>query len=142
MSMNIIFLGTTGIHHTLIAAHIYLTNQEPADYNTLRFWNDRTSDDLGYPLYLDTDNQGNKIYCLGVGWDVLMVERSIKQLVEILDCQQEQLKLKPILIRRERLLFFLHRIGRVKIVRPMVLPLILLLLKHEHTVIKQQLEKL
>jgi len=139
--MNILFLGTTGIHHTLIAAHLYLGKPEPANYRNIRFWGDRSRESLGYPLFLDYDEQRNGIYSLGVGRDVLMATKSIEQLVEILNCTEGDLIVKPISIKREWILLFLHRIGRFKIVNYLLLPVIAYLLKKEFATIRQQVEE-
>jgi hypothetical protein len=138
--MNILFIGTTGIHHTLIAAHLYLGKPEPSHYKNIRFWGDRSREALGYPLLIDYDEQRNGIYSLGVGRDVLMVTKSIEQLVEIFNCTEGDLIVKPILIKRERILLFLHRIGRIKIVNYLLLPVIAYLLKKEFTAISQQVK--
>lgn len=140
--MNILFLGTTGIHHTLIAAHLYLGQPEPANYRNIRFWGDRSRESLGYPLFIDYDEQRNGIYSLGVGRDVRMATKSIEQLVEILNCTEGDLIVKPIFIKRESLLLFLHRIGRIKIVNYLILPVIAYLLKKEFAAISQQVEEL
>ncbi|PKM77038.1 MAG: hypothetical protein CVU90_09265 [Firmicutes bacterium HGW-Firmicutes-15] len=140
--MNILFLGTTGIHHTLIAAHLYLGKPEPNNYRDIQFWGDRSSEALGYPIFLDNDEQSNGVYSLGVGRDVLMAAKSIKQLVEILNCTERDLMIKPVFIKRERILLFLHRIGRVKIVHYLVIPIIAYLIKNELTGICEQVEEL
>ncbi len=139
--MNILFLGTTGIHHTLIAAHLYLGKPSPANYRNIKFWGDRSKEALGYPLFVDLDEQRNGIYSLGVGRDVLMATKSIEQLLEILNCTESDLIVKPVFINRERLLLFLHRIGRIKIVNYLVLPMIAYLLKKEFATINQQIKE-
>ncbi|MDD3365068.1 MAG: DUF3189 family protein [Syntrophomonas sp.] len=139
--MNILFLGATGIHHTLIAAHLYLGKPEPVNFRNIKFWDDRSKEMLGYPLFLDQDEQRNRVYSLGVGRDVLMVTKSIEQLVEILNCTERDLIIKPIFIKRERLILFLHRIGGFKTVNHLVLPIIDYLLKKEYAAINQQVKE-
>jgi len=139
--MNIIFLGTTGIHHTLIAAHLYLGKLEQEGYANLKFWDDRNKEVLGYPIFIDYDKKRNKIYSLGGGWEVLMTQKTIEQLVKIMDFSEQDLVVKPIFIKRERILLLLYKIGRFKIVNRLVLPVINYLIKKEFTAIKQQVEE-
>jgi len=139
--MNIIFLGTTGIHHTLIAAHLYLGKLEQESYTNLKFWDDRKREEIGYPIFIDYDKKRNKVYSLGGAWEILMTQKSIEQLVKIMDFSEQDLVVKPIFIKRERILLFLHKIGRFKIVNHLVLPVISYLIKKEFAAIKQQVEE-
>jgi hypothetical protein len=138
--MNILFIGTTGIYHTLIAAHLYLGKPEPDNFKNIKFWDNRSEEALGYPLFLDYDEQCNRVYSLGVGRDVPMTTKSIKQLLEILNCTENDLIVKPVYIKRERLLWFLHQIGRFQIVNHLLFPLINYLLKKEFAAINQQVK--
>ena len=139
--MNILFLGTTGIYHTLIAAHLYLGKSTSVDYRNLKFWGDRSQEALGYPLFLDQDEQSNRVYSLGVGPDVRMANKSIEQLIRILNCTERDLVVKPVFIKRERLLWFLHRMGNFKIVNHLLLAIIGYLLKKEFAAINQQVKE-
>jgi hypothetical protein len=139
--MNILLIGTTGIHHTLIAAHLYLGRVNDQDYSDLDFWGDWAGEALGLPLYLDKDDMGNKVYVLGVGRDVQMAQKSLEQLDKLLNNDQQDLIVKPVFIKHERLLLFLHRLGRRKKLNKLVQSLISILLKIEFITIQKQVER-
>ncbi len=139
--MNILFIGTTGIHHTLIAAHLYLDHLDHQNYHDLKFWGDWSKEALGLPLFVDCDEMGNKVYVLGVGWDVQMAQKTIEQLDKLLNNDLPDLVVKPVFIKRERVLLFLHRLGRRKKLNQLVQTLITILLKWEFITIQKQVEK-
>lgn len=139
--MNILFIGTTGIHHTLVAAHIYLGQLGENGYSDLKFWGDWNSEGTGLPLFLDYDDMGNRVYVLGVGWDVQMAQKSIEQLDTLLSDDLPDLIVKPVFIKREKLLLFLHRLGHTKALNQMVQRLILNLLKIEIGTIQKQVDR-
>jgi len=139
--MNILFIGTTGIHHTLIAAHLFLDHLNEQDYDDLEFWGDWAKEELGSPLFVGHDEMGNKVYVLGVGWDVLMAQKSIEQLDKLLNNDLPDLIVKPVFIKRERVLLFLHRLGRRKKLNQLVQSLITNLLKWEFITIQKQVER-
>jgi hypothetical protein len=138
--MNILFIGTTGIHHPLLAANIYL-GQLGENYSDLKFWGDWSSEALGLPLFLGCDDLGNKVYVLGVGWDVRMAQKSIEQLDRLLNDDIPDIIVKPVYIKRERVLLFLHRIGRRQKLNQLIQSLITILLKVEYITIQTQIEK-
>jgi hypothetical protein len=140
MIMNILFIGTTGIHHALIAAHLYLNQWHEQDYGDLKLWGDWDKEALGLPLFLDFDDRGNKVYVLGVGGEVLMAQKTIEQLDKLLNRGMQDLIIKPVFIKRERVLLFLHRLGRTKISNHLVQILITYLLEKEFFTIQKQVE--
>lgn len=139
--MNILFIGTTGIHHTLVAANIYLGQLSENNYSDLKFWGDWSSEALGLPLFLDYDDMGNKVYVLGVGWDVRMAQKSIEQLDKLLNDDISDIIVKPVFIKREKVLLFLHRIGRRQKLNQLMQSLITTLLRKEFITIQNQIEK-
>ena len=62
--MKIIFLGTTGVHHTLLAANLYLTD-EICDPARMQDFADQRKDHDGKPIYVGRDEKGNEVYTLG-----------------------------------------------------------------------------
>jgi hypothetical protein len=139
--MNILFLGTTGVHHTLIAAYIYLGKTISAYHRDIKFWNDRSKEDEGYPIYIDQDEQHNLVFSLGAGKDVQMAAGSISELVGILNYTERDLVVKPIYIKNEKLLLFLYQISRFKLVSHLAEPVIEFLLNKEFAAINQQIEE-
>lgn len=139
--MNILFIGTTGIHHTLLAAHIYLRQTNGKDYSQLKFWGDWSREALGLPLFVNYDDEGNKVYVLGVGWDVLMAQKTLQQLHKILNSDRQDLIVAPVLVKRERLLLFLHRLGRWQHLNKLAQLMITGLLHREYITIQKQMEE-
>ena len=139
--MNILFIGTTGIHHTLIAAHLYLDHLDDQNYYDLKFWGDWSKEALGLPLFVDCDEMGNKVYVLGVGCDVQMAQKAIEQLDKLLNNDVPDLIVKPVYIKCERVLLFLHRLGRRKKLNKLMQLLIANLLKWEFITIQRQVTR-
>lgn len=139
--MNILFLGATGVHHTLIAAYLYLGKPVPAYPRDIKFWDDRSQEAEGYPLFIDQDEQHNSVFSLGAGMNVQMAARSIEQLVDILNYTENDLIVKPIYIKQERLLILLHQIGRFGVINRLVAPVIDYILAKEFSTINQQIEE-
>jgi len=139
--MKIIFVGSTGVHHSLIAANIYLEKLDQADYQNLNLWGDLDKEALGFPIFVNNDRWGNSVYSLGVGADVLMVVKSIKQLVKMLNCSERDLIVTPVFIKRERLVLLLHTVGCNKFLNQIFLPIIGYLLKKEFAFIRQQVRE-
>ncbi len=139
--MNILFLGTTGVHHTLIAAYLYLNKPVPTYHRNMKFWDDHIREAEGYPLFIDWDEQHNSVYSLGAGKSVEMAARSIEQLVEILNYTDRDLIVKPISIKQERCLLFLHQLGRCKYLHDLIAPVIDYLLNKELATISRQIEE-
>lgn len=138
--MNILFIGTTGIHHTLLAAHLYLGQFNGKDYRQLKFWGDFPREAQGRPLFIDYDDRGNMVYVLGVGLDVRMAQKSIEQLDKILNNDPQNLIVEPVFIKRERMLLLLHRLGQRPSMQEMAQLIIAGLLNNEYMTIQKQME--
>lgn len=108
--MKIIFLGTTGVHHGLIGANIYLNRLNKSEFAFVEGFCDVAKDESGFPIYIDDDENGNQIYTMGAGKDVLMVKKSIEDLVSILGCSSSDLLVKPVSIKGERMISFISKI--------------------------------
>ncbi len=138
--MDIIFLGTIGIYHPLLAAHLYLDELVPDDFSRLKFWNDRSLEAHGKPMLVGYDPAGNGVYCLGAGVEVDMIKNSIQQLTSILNRGSNELLVQTIFIKREKTLLFLHRIGELAGISKIAGHLIKLLLSRESLNIQQQVD--
>ena len=106
--MNILFLGTSGVYHALIAANIYL-KKPVADFNSISDFADLALESSGFPIYVGEDKQGNQVYSLGVG-DVEMAQKSIEDLRNVLGRSDNDLVVKPVSIRGEKLMALLNHI--------------------------------
>lgn len=106
--MNIIFLGTSGVHHALIAANIYL-KKTVTDFNSIPDFANIALESSGFPIFVGEDNQGNQVYSLGAG-DVEMAKKSIEDLRNVLGCPANDLIVKPVSVSGEKLLALLNHI--------------------------------
>lgn len=106
--MNILFLGTSGVHHALIAANIYL--EKPVkDFNSIPNFANIALESSGFPIFVGEDNQGNQVYTLGAG-DVEMAKKSIEDLRNVLGRPANDLVVKPVSVKGEKLLALLNHI--------------------------------
>jgi len=140
--MNIIFLGTTGVHQTLLAAGMYIDPKFNRSYHTLSYFNDYQQEAGGHPIYIGRDYAGRRVHSLGVGADVEMVSKTINQLRIILDSPAGELQLIPIMIKSQRLISWLHKFARLAWLKPLSSYLIVLLLNREYDQIRQQIPRL
>jgi len=106
--MTIIFLGTSGVHHTLIAANIYL-KKPVTDLNSIPDFANIDLESSGFPIYVGEDKQGNQVYSLGAG-DVEMAKKSIEDLRNVLGRSADDLVVKPVSIKGEKLMALLNHI--------------------------------
>ena len=111
--MKIIFLGTTGVHHSLIAAYIYLDELKQKEFAMVKDFSDGYKDTSGFPIFIDRDNHGNQVYSLGAGGNVQMVKKTIEDLVSVLGFNAGDLVVKPIRIKGENLLLWMGRIPKI-----------------------------
>lgn len=108
--MKIIFIGITGVHHVFVAANMFLGNSELANIYLSDNFCDMTKDKIGYPIYLGTDNNDNKVYTLGVGNELKMAERTLSDLREILGFNESELVIFPISIKGEGLMTLVSKL--------------------------------
>lgn len=138
--MNIIFIGTCGVYHPLIAANMHLNRRYTEDYRKHKFFANHKIEANGKPFYLGTDSQANNVYALGVGPDVYMVKKSIEDLRLILGASADDLQVIPIIIKSQLLLLILHKISSIKLLKYFLLPWINYLLRKQLPFIEQQLK--
>lgn len=139
--MNVIFLGSTGVHQTLLAAGAYIDPEFNSSYHNLPHFNDYCKEAGGHPIYVGRDCAGRRVHCLGVGKDVKMVNKTINQLRIILDSSAEELQIIPIIIKTQRQILWLHKLARLNWLKPLSSYLIALLLKWEYENIRQQIPR-
>ncbi len=139
--MNILFIATTGVHHALIAAYMYLDPLNTENYRHLKYFDNYELEISGKPLYLGMDSSGNRVFSLGVGSDVGMVKKSIEQLSTILDAKSNELQIIPIVIKSQWLILILQRASRLGVLKSLSSVLINYLLKRDLPAIYDQLKQ-
>lgn len=65
--MNVIFVGPTGVHHALIAAHIFMGDLHSNDYREVEHFGDQTADLSGELIYVGQNAEGVHVYTFGAG---------------------------------------------------------------------------
>jgi hypothetical protein len=111
--MKIIFLGTTGVHHALIAAYLYIGNKLESNFQKYPGFADLDKEASGYPIFLGSDKSENMVYALGCETDISLVKKAIEQLTVIMGSQSDEIKVVPISIPDERILLTLTRIASI-----------------------------
>lgn len=110
--MIIIFLGTTGVHHSLIASYIYLEKLKETDFKMLPGFSDVQKDYNGFPIFVDRDSLDNRVYTLGAGKEIAMAQKTIDDLVNVLGFTARDLVVKPVRIKGEQLLRLAEKIPK------------------------------
>jgi len=111
--MKILFIGTTGVHHSLVAAHWLVHNDLPDKLTQIAGFADNTEDHKGLPILVGHDNRNNEVYSLGAGRDVLMAKKTIEELLGVLGFYPHDLLIKPIQVRGDRLFPFINKVCSV-----------------------------
>lgn len=138
--MNIIFLGTTGIYHTLIAAQLFLNQEQANDLEKISYHDLYLRELSGFPIYVGSTEEGQRVYTLGGGREVILLKKSIEDLRELSGFTQQDLIIKPLLIKSDKVIFFLYKIAAFPLLRGASKTLINFLLQREKTVIQQKVE--
>jgi len=97
----IVLAGTTAVHHTLVAAHLYLNTIDAPDFSRLDGYCDMSFDYSGYPFYVGNDQHENRVYTLGLGRLVDVGCRAINDFMQIMKINSSQLLVKEIRIPSE-----------------------------------------
>lgn len=137
--MHILFIGTNGVYHPLIAAHLHLQSLNTDDYRSLQCFADHELEKNGRPLFIGFDSENNRIYTLGVGPDVDMVKKSIEDLRLILGAAASDLRVVPIQIKAQLLLLLLHKLSADRFLRFLILPAIIFILRKQVPAIQEKL---
>lgn len=118
--MKIIFIGSTGIHHTLIAAQIYLGRLHKNDFRLIKHLFDASKDRSGNPIYIGKDGAGTEVYTLGAGKHYKMMASIVEQLRDLLKCPASDLMVCPVSIWGEYLLTVLENLPGESYISPLL----------------------
>ncbi len=108
--MKIIFLGNTGVHHALVAANIFLGRLKESDFRLIEGFCDLAKDSTGFPIFIDKDEEGNEIYTVGAGKELIIAQKTINELVRVFGCSSRDLIVKPVSIKGEKVISLLSKI--------------------------------
>ncbi|NLW45175.1 MAG: DUF3189 family protein [Syntrophomonadaceae bacterium] len=97
--MIILLVGTTGVHHTLVAAHLYLKkNISAGEFAHLDGYCDLSLEGSGFPIAIGCDGYGNNVYTLGLGRLVEIGNRAINGFSQIMGFDSSQLLIRELRI--------------------------------------------
>ena len=99
--MIILLVGTTGVHHILVAAHLYLQNTSAKEFTKLDGYCDLSLDSSGFPIHIGCDRLGNRVYTLGLGRLVGVGSSAINGFSQIMGIDSSQLLIREIRIPGE-----------------------------------------
>ncbi|MGE5545057.1 MAG: DUF3189 family protein [Bacillota bacterium] len=105
--------GTTAVHHTLVAAHLYLNTIDKPDFDRLEGYCDMSFDYSGYPLYIGNDKYDNRVYTLGLGRLVEVGCRAIHDFKQIMEIDSSQLLVQEIRIPSELEIWAASKASRI-----------------------------
>jgi len=111
--MKIIFIGTTGVHHSLVAANLFVNQGIPYNLNQIPGFADNNQDHRGLPIFVGHDDRGNEVYSLGAGRNVLMAKKTIDELVGVLGFYPHDLLVKPIKVWGDSLFPFINKVSSI-----------------------------
>lgn len=112
--MKVIFIGTTGVHHALVAAHLLAGEMTGKRYSALKGFDDCRLEKNGQPLLVHDDGRGNQIFALGVGKDLQLAHRAITQFIDVCGFKSSDLWIEPVTIKGDKLFLWLVRTPDIK----------------------------
>ncbi len=140
--MNILFIGTTGVHHTLVAAYQYLGRLNTRDYRLLNNFNNAAVENSGYPIFVGTDDKGNRVFSVGVGKDLPMVKKTLDQLAIILGFSDQDLMIRPLTLKGDNIIWLLQQMSRILPVHFLTGPLISYIMQHDMPNLLEQVRQI
>lgn len=110
--MNILILGTTGVHHPLIAANM-LINKFEHGLGSLERYCDMELDRSGFPIYVGSDVEGNRVYTLGVGKELETAKKALTCLLQLFGRSHDQVLITEVRVRGEGWIRLAARLARI-----------------------------
>lgn len=111
--MKVIFIGTTGVHHALVAANLLVGQGDDGRYSSLRGFADTGIESSGKPFLVSDDGRGNQVYSLGVGKDLGLAERAMGQFINILGFESSDIMVKKVPIKGDKLMLLLIALANI-----------------------------
>lgn len=139
--MKVIFIGTTGVHHALVAANLLAGKGEWERYSALEGFDDCSLEKSGQPLLVHDDGKGNQIFALGVGKDLQLAHRAITQFIDLCGFKSSDLWIEPINIKGDKLFLWLVRTPDIKSFKTISHMIIESLIKRQFKHITQSVQK-
>lgn len=108
--MNIIFVGPTGVHHALIAAHIFMGDLHNNDYRHIKQFGDWRLDSKGELIYVGQDSEGTQVYTFGAGRNYELASTIISDFRDLFGVGADELVARAVNVRGYLLFYALSYI--------------------------------
>lgn len=108
--MKIILVGTTAVHHPIVAANLYTHQVDHAELGRIDGYCDIYLDKSGYPIYVGDDQEGNQVYTLGLGRQMDVGWRAIHGFREIMGIPENDLRFVEVHVSGE---FYIWLAGKL-----------------------------
>lgn len=82
--LRVLILGVSGVHHTLVAAHM-LMDSFNGELNAINGYCNSELDVSGYPIYVGKDRYGNELYTLGAGGELEIAKKALGGLLQLFE---------------------------------------------------------
>lgn len=108
--MYVIFVGLTGVHHALIAAHVFMGDLNNTEFRLIQHFCDKDMDQKGSLFYVGKDANGVQVYTFGAGHNPELAAGIINELRDILGFAEGDLAARAVSIPGDAIIAFLSRI--------------------------------
>ncbi len=87
--MKVIFVGTSGVHHPLVAAHMYCEKKKDIKLGQIKGFCDSFLEKTAKPLLINKDDSGQEVYSLGLGENIEIGCKALNEFIRIIDKNNE-----------------------------------------------------
>jgi hypothetical protein len=108
--LYVIFVGLTGVHHALIAAHVFIDDLHSNNFRLIQHFGDRDLEKKGDLFCVGQDDHGALIYTFGAGHDQELAAGVIEELRNILGFDEKDLAVRAVSIPGDAIIAALGRI--------------------------------
>lgn len=114
--MKIILVGTTAVHHPIVAASLYTRQFEHGQLGRIDGYCDMYLDKSGYPVYVGDDQEGNQIYTLGLGRRIDVGWRAIHGFRDIMGIPENELRFVDVHIPGESYIWLAGKLAAIPLI--------------------------
>jgi hypothetical protein len=139
--LKVLILGTSGVHHTLVAANMILSRFQD-DFTGIDRYCDVQLDRRGFPIYVGSDEEGRHIYTLGAGKEIETARKALEGLFEVFSDESRYFLITEVRIKGEIWIRLASALARVPLGNWLNRLISDLVLKRQIPLIRAQAEKI
>lgn len=115
--MNYLLVGKSGVFETIIAALVFMNKEEKLDdiLNKITVFGDINEDNKREPIFIKADNEGNKVYTLGIN-NYKLISKIVSELAKAGGQKELNLIIITIDIKGDNITYYLSRLGSLPII--------------------------